>query len=173
VVQIALPTVRIGSSGSGVAPDLLNARSVVYSARVEPLSSFERALVDRFGCSVHAFEHAPGQGGLHGQDVVRPARERHSIPAQPVLDRVMALMRQRGHRHIDLLRLDLEGAEYATIDALARCELRPCQLIVDFHHHLPHLSLAHTERALTQLNELGYRIFDCQPSGHEYSLALV
>jgi len=165
-VQIALPTVRIGSSG--VAPDLLNPRSVVYSARVRPLSQFERALVDRFGCSVHSFEHAPEARRRSALDVVSDER-----PPLSVLERVFLLMRQRGHGHIDLLRLDLAGAEYATIEALAGSELRPCQLIVGFHHHLPHLSLAHTERALTQLNELGYRIFDCQPSGHEYSLALV
>ena len=155
-MQIALPTVRIGSSG--VAPDLLNARSVVYSARVQPLSQFERALVDRFGCSVHSFEHAPEPRRPSQLDVVRDERAR--APQLSVLDRVFLLMRQRGHRHIDLLRLDLAGAEYATIEALVRSELRPCQLIVGFHHHLPHLSLAHTERALTQLNELGYRIFE-------------
>ena len=168
-MQIALPTVRIASTG--VAPDLLNARSVVYSARVQPLSQFERALVDRFGCSVYSFEHASDARHRSQLDVVSDERPR--APQLSVLERVFLLMRQRGHRHIDLLRLDLAGAEYATIDALAGSELRPCQLIVGFHHHLPHLSLAHTERALTQLNELGYRIFDCQPSGHEYSLALV
>jgi hypothetical protein len=166
-VQIALPTVRIGSAG--VAPDLLNARSVVYSAHVEALSTFERALVDRFGCSVHSFKHAPRRIQT---DVVSDG-ELTQASQLPVIERVQTLMRQRGHRHIDLLRLDLEGAEYAAIAALVKSELRPCQLIVDFHHHLPSLSLAQTERALTQLNELGYRIFDCQPSGHEYSLALV
>jgi hypothetical protein len=149
-IQIALPKVQLGRAA--VAPDLLRATSVVYSVRTEQASTFDRALSERFGCTVHSFE---------------------PLPSVPVLDRMQWMMRSLGHQHVDLLRLDLEGAEYATIEALARTQLRPCQLVVDFHHHMPHLSVGHTERALVQLNELGYRIFDCQASGHEYSLALV
>ena len=149
-VQIALPTVRIG--GYSVAPDLLHASSIVYSARTETESSFDGALRDRFGCEVYACE------------VNATTR---------VVDRVLIMMRGHGHPHLDLLRLDLDGAEYAAIDALSRTKLRPSQLVVDFHHHLPNVSVEQTERALIQLNALGYRIFDCQASGREYSLALV
>jgi hypothetical protein len=149
-VQIALPKLQLGDCS--VAPDLLHASSVVYSVTAKPAGPFDQALEARFGCRVHSLE---------------------PLAAVPVLDRVHWTMRNFGHSYVDLLRLDIEGAEYATIEALAGTQLRPCQLVVDFHHHMPNLKLEHTERALRQLNELGYRIFDCQASGYEYSLALV
>jgi hypothetical protein len=90
-----------------------------------------------------------------------------------LLDRLARRMQGFGHGHIDLLRLDLEGAEYRAIGLLCESTLRPCQLLIEFHHHLPGVSLEQTERALAQLNELGYRIFDCESSGRSYSLALV
>jgi hypothetical protein len=149
-VQIALPKLQL--EGFAVAPDLLDARSVVYSISAAPTSAFDLALAQRFGCKVHALA---------------------ALPSVAVLDRMQWLMRSFGHRHVDLLRLDLDGAEYAAIDALAQTQLRPCQLVVGFHHGKPQRSVAQTERALMQLNELGYRIFDCQASGQQYSLALV
>jgi hypothetical protein len=149
-VQIALPKLQLGDCS--VVPDLLHASSVVYSVAAKPASLFDQALQARFGCRVHSFE---------------------PLASVPVLDCVHWTMRNFGHRHVDLLHLDIEGGEYATIEALATTQLRPCQLVVDFHHHMPNLKLEHTERALAQLNDLGYRIFDCQASGYEYSLAIV
>jgi len=149
-IQIALPKLQLGRCS--VAPDLLHASSVVYSVTARPASAFDQALEARFGCRVHSFE---------------------PVASVPVLDCVHWTMRNLGHRYVDLLRLDIEGQEYATIEALSGSALRPCQLLVEFHHHMPNLSVEHTEQALTQLNELGYRIFDCQASGHEYSLVLI
>ncbi|HEY2735608.1 MAG TPA: FkbM family methyltransferase, partial [Polyangiales bacterium] len=136
--------------------------SVIYSAS-RGVSAFDRALVDRFGCTVHSLEHA-----LRPNSALEPPSEETSV-----VTRMHRSMRRLGHRHIDLLRLDVEGAEYEAIDAMSRSALRPCQLVVDFHHHMPHCRVSQTERALGQLRELGYRIFDCQPSGQVYSLAFV
>ncbi|HEX4353069.1 MAG TPA: FkbM family methyltransferase [Polyangiales bacterium] len=159
-VEIALPKLEL--EGLVVAPDLLHARSVVYSA-CPAVSAFDRALADRFGCTVHSLEHTPRVQ----VSIELPSEE------TSVVTRMHRSMRKLGHRHIDLLRLDVEGAEYEAIDAISRSALRPCQLLVDFHHHLPHWRVSQTERALRQLSELGYRIFDRQPSGQVYSLALV
>ena len=40
-------------------------------------------------------------------------------------------MRELGHDHIDLLKMDIEGAEYAVLDAMLASPLRPGQLLVD------------------------------------------
>jgi hypothetical protein len=167
-VEIALPKLEI--SGTVVSPDLLHEKSVVYSASSEQVSAFDRALIAHFGCTVHTLKYTPP----HARSRTDTLSSRDSAaPALSVLERMQRLMRQLDQRHIDLLSLDLEGAEYEAIDALAESALRPCQLVLHFHHHLPHCSFAQTERALTQLNEMGYRIFDCHASGQEYSLALV
>jgi hypothetical protein len=166
-IQIALPRLQLGPCS--VAPDLLNARSVVYSVSVEPISSFDRALIDHFGCVVH---------GVHPTGKLIPdLLNDDAPPTRVVTEGPLVRLRRRmgglGHQHIDLLRLNLAGGEYATIAALCQSELRPCQLLIDFHHHLPSLTLEHTEQALHQLNQFGYRIFDCQSSGRAFSLALV
>jgi hypothetical protein len=176
-VQIALP--KLAVAGAVVSPVLLHEKSVVYSISPEPVSAFDRALIEHFGCTVHTLKYTPGAARSRDDTQplhITPQASRPSEPAAPallVLARMQRSMLQLDQRHVDLLRLDLEGAEYSAIDALAESALRPCQLVVEFHHHMPHCSFTQTERALGQLNELGYRIFDCHASGQEYSLALL
>jgi hypothetical protein len=176
-VQIALPKLEV--AGAVVSPVLLHEKSVVYSVSPEPVSAFDRALIEHFGCTVHTLKYTPRTARSRDDTLplhITPEATKLSQPTAPelwVLTRMQRSMQQFDQRHIDLLRLDLEGAEYSAIDALAQTALRPCQLVVDFHHHMPHCSFTQTERALAQLNDLGYRIFDCHASGKEYSLALV
>jgi FkbM family methyltransferase len=44
-----------------------------------------------------------------------------------------SLARQLGHSRIDLLKLDIEGAEYAVLDAFFEAGHRPRVLLVEFH----------------------------------------
>ena len=48
-----------GYGGWTVVPDLLGAQSVVYSVGVGSDVTFDRALIDRFGCTVHTFDPTP------------------------------------------------------------------------------------------------------------------
>ena len=86
----------------------------------------------------------------------------------PVL-RLATLMRQLGHDRIDLLKLDIEGAEYAVIDDLARTDIRPRQLLVEFHHRFPGVGVRATKRALRTLHRLGYRLFHVSATQMEFS----
>lgn len=169
-VQIALPKLRLAEQA--LVPDLLSADSVVYSVGLGERARFERALIEHFGCTVHAFDPEPRE--RDAADRTLPPRLRlHEPTLVGLVDCMQRLMYELGHTYVDLLRLDLKGTEYAVIDALVDSDLRPGQLLVGFSHHLAHVSLGQTERALAQLNELGYRVFDCQRSGLLYSLALV
>lgn len=196
VQQIALPKLRLGQtkelSQHAIAPDLLHRGAVVYSLGIGASIDFELELIGRFGCTVHAFDPAPntqafvrtlqlppqfiahawGVSDRDGLLQVDGARARTSW-GEVRVRRLTTLMDQLGHGHLDLLKLDIAGAEYAVIDTLASSSIRPTQVLVEFHHHKRHIPLARTERALTQLNRLGYRIFDCQPDGKSFSLALV
>lgn len=53
--------VHLGSSYGGwtVIPSLLGPQSVVYSVGVGSDISFDLAMIDRFGCAVHAFDPTP------------------------------------------------------------------------------------------------------------------
>ena len=74
-----------------------------------------------------------------------------------------------GHRRIDLMKIDIEGAEYEVIDDLLGSGLEVCQLLVEFHHRFEGVGRDRTARAVRQLKEAGYRIFSISPSGREYA----
>jgi FkbM family methyltransferase len=46
---------------------------------------------------------------------------------------ITSLMDELGHDRLDLLKLDIEGAEYEVLDALIDAGIRPSVLCVDFH----------------------------------------
>lgn len=59
--EIHCETVHLGSEGAGwtICPSGLDAGSVVYSVGVGAEISFDRALVERLGATVHAFDPTP------------------------------------------------------------------------------------------------------------------
>ncbi|MEX2215041.1 MAG: FkbM family methyltransferase [Phycisphaeraceae bacterium] len=78
------------------------------------------------------------------------------------------IMRELGHSRIDLLKMDIEGAEYAVLDAMLASTLRPAQLLVEFHHRFPGVGLNRTKQALRKLNAAGYRLFHVSESEMEF-----
>jgi FkbM family methyltransferase len=46
-----------------------------------------------------------------------------------------SVMRELGHDHIDLLKLDIEGAEYPVLESVIDGTVRPRVLCVEFHKH--------------------------------------
>jgi FkbM family methyltransferase len=46
---------------------------------------------------------------------------------------ISSLCRELGHDHVDLLKLDIEGAEYEVLDSIFAADIRPRLLCVDFH----------------------------------------
>jgi FkbM family methyltransferase len=83
-----------------------------------------------------------------------------------------SVMRELGHDHIDLLKLDIEGAEYDVIENLTRAKIDVRQLLVEFHHHDRHtdgMSAERTRQAVRKLNRAGFRIFHMTARGEEFS----
>ncbi len=70
------------------------------------------------------------------------------------------------------MKMDIEGAEYQVIDALAASGIRPKQLLVEFHHRWQAIGVARTRQGLATLRALGYSVFAISESGEEYSLIL-
>jgi FkbM family methyltransferase len=91
------------------------------------------------------------------------------VPVQ----RLETIARMHGHGTIDILKLDVEGAEYDVIDDLPNASVRVRQLLVEFHHRLDGIGAARTKRAVKNLHELGFRIFAVSASGEEYSFMQV
>lgn len=84
--------------------------------------------------------------------------------------RLATIARELGHTSLDVLKMDIEGAEYGVIEKLEEEGVTIRQLLVEFHHHLPEVALSTTEGAIDRLNDLGFRIFHVSATGREFSL---
>lgn len=143
---------KIGSDyGGWVVPvDLMSGTSICYCVGVGEDVTFDVGLIERFGCSVIAFDPTPrarefvvknvnderfifDPRGVWRQDgpirFYSPADELHVSHSIVNLQktesyfeadcrRLAGLMAERGHTHLDLLKLDIEGAEFDVIDSI-------------------------------------------------------
>jgi FkbM family methyltransferase len=110
----------------------------------------------------------PPENPAHvSHSVIRKSDSRRAIQA-PV-HRLTTIMEKLGHDHIDLLKMDIEGAEYGVVADLLSCNIRIDQLLVEFHHRWPELGVQKTKLAIRELNRAGYRVFHISPTGEEYS----
>jgi FkbM family methyltransferase len=70
----------------------------------------------------------------------------------------------------DLVKMDIEGAEYSVLDDMLGSGVRPRQILVEFHHRWREVGARRTRDALALLGRHGYRIAEIAPSGLEYTL---
>lgn len=88
--------------------------------------------------------------------------------------RLATLMQEFGHQHIDLLKLDIEGAEYQVIDDMLASGIYPDQLLVEFHHGKRakgRYPVAATHARVCALQQLGYCLFWASHTGRELAFA--
>jgi FkbM family methyltransferase len=71
-----------------------------------------------------------------------------------------SLLSRAGRTECDVLKLDIEGAEYELLDALiaSRRILAARQVLVEFHHGVTGHPLADTQRIVAQLDAAGLRL---------------
>lgn len=124
------------------------------------------------------------QMGLAGRDgtarffpPVNPSHISHSLLERAETDeraidvqvrRLSTIMRECGHEALDVLKMDIEGAEYEVLDDILDQGLPVRQILVEFHHRFPRMGVERTRRAIQRLNAAGYRIFFSAESGEEY-----
>lgn len=85
----------------------------------------------------------------------------------PVL-RLPSIMQQLGHREIDVLKVDIEGAEYNVIDDLAKTSIRPDQILIEFHHRFPGVGIPKTKQAIKTLRNMDYDLFHVSVEQSEF-----
>jgi FkbM family methyltransferase len=73
------------------------------------------------------------------------------------------------HQHIDLLKMDIEGFEYDVLTDMLSKNIRPKQLLIEFHHFNKQIGNAKTEQMIALLEKSGYRLFSIADSFSEYS----
>ncbi len=87
--------------------------------------------------------------------------------------KLATIMLEFGHEKIDLLKMDIEGAEYSVIGDLAASGIKPDQILVEFHHRFSGVNLRKTKEAVDKLRAMGYGLYSVSPNGEEYSFILM
>ncbi|MGB2593194.1 MAG: FkbM family methyltransferase [Candidatus Acidiferrum sp.] len=94
------------------------------------------------------------------------ARETVRLPVM----RLSTAMQLQNHDRIDVLKMDIEGAEYAVIEEVVREKIPVTQLLLEFHHRLSSLGTGKTKRALSLLNARGMKISSVCPRKEIFTL---
>ena len=76
-------------------------------------------------------------------------------------------MQDLGHDHIDLLKVDIEGAEYEVIEDFLASQVDVKQVLIEFHHRFPEIGLDQTRQAVAALRAAGYQLFYISSTGQE------
>ena len=80
-----------------------------------------------------------------------------------------SLAQEFGHQTIDLLKMDIEGAEYDVIDNLEEQGVEINQILIEFHHMYKGISLDDTKNAIDKLRKLGFELFHISQRNYEFS----
>jgi FkbM family methyltransferase len=183
-------------------PDFISRDSTIYSVGVGEDVSFDLALIERFGVTVHAFDPTPrsiawigaqrlpdqfvfhnfGVADVDGRMMLYPPKRADhvsfsavarastaSLGAEFQVFKLATIMRMLGHEHLDLLKMDIEGAEYGVIDSILETQVEVRQLLVEFHHRLPGIGARRTDVSVRRLRDAGFGLFHMSDSGEEYS----
>lgn len=126
---------------------------------------------------VHEYGIAPRDGQVTFYRPENPAHMSLSVVerAKPTatislpVRELTGIMRELGHSAIDLLKIDIEGSEYAVLEDLIAREIPVRQLLVEFHHRFPGIGDDKTRASIDLLESRGYRLFAISPSAEEYS----
>jgi FkbM family methyltransferase len=70
---------------------------------------------------------------------------------------------------IDVLKMDIEGAEYDLLPSIVQCPVPIKQLLIEFHHRAGIGSLKDTISAVQQLRSAGFQLFHVSETSSEFS----
>jgi FkbM family methyltransferase len=180
---------KLGSDyGGWVVPvDRISASTVCYCGGVGEDITFDIKLIERFGCSVYAFdptpraiafvEHSSPPGKFHFCpwglwdteatlkffEPANPQHVSHSVVNLEGTNRyfeasckpISHIVRELGHSHIGLIKIDIEGAEFAVIGDLIRHGIIPDIMCVEFDQPC---SPFRVQRAVRDLENAGLEL---------------
>ena len=96
----------------------------------------------------------------------RPSTSHMQITVE--VRRLQSIMKSLGHDHIDILKMNIEGAEYDAIKDIIAENIEIKQILIEFHTSFPNVGVSKTKEAVKLLNGNGYQIFNIECC-HHYS----
>jgi FkbM family methyltransferase len=101
----------------------------------------------------------------HSEEKAGEGLVQHVLPVH----RLSTIVKKLGHQKIDILKMDIEGAEYEVIEDIITLPVPVSQVLIEFHHRFTHIGLKRTRQAIAKLNGAGYKIFKVSATGEEFS----
>ncbi|WP_352719115.1 FkbM family methyltransferase [Mesorhizobium sp. M0306] len=86
--------------------------------------------------------------------------------------RYSTILDMLGLATIDVLKLDVEGAEHDVLPEVLGSDVLPRQILVEFHHWWHRTPVEQTYRTVEAIKGQGYTLFHVSPAGHELSFLL-
>lgn len=136
----------------------------------------QQALPELF--KVHSYGIADFDGTVSFNPPENPGHVSHTLLERPEtsansitvpVKKLSTIMKELGHKHVDILKMDIEGAEYSVIQDICSSEIRPRQMLVEFHHRFTDVSADDTLNAIDTLRKAGYKLFSVSPTNEEFS----
>lgn len=93
----------------------------------------------------------------------------NSFSIKAPVKNISTIVSELGLDEIDIIKMDIEGAEYSVITDFVSTNVRPKQLLIEFHHRFPGVGVSKTADAVNEIRAMGYRLFCISPRGEEYS----
>ncbi len=101
--------------------------------------------------------YLPPRPDFVSHSVIHARQYSHESIRVPMI-RLSTAMQGLGHGRIDILKMDIEGAEYAVLEDIIRKKIRVGQILVEFHHRLSSVGTGKTKRILSLLESYGMKI---------------
>jgi len=104
--------------------------------------------------------------------LIRRTGETEGLDVQ--FHRLKTVMDKLGHEKIDILKMDIEGAEYEVIDDILASDIKIDQILVEFHHNkFKKIGVSDTKKAIRKLQENGFKLFSISRKQVEFSFIRV
>ncbi len=95
--------------------------------------------------------------------------ENKKEPLVVEMKKLSTLMKENGHSRIDLLKIDIEGSEYAVIDDILKEKIDVAQICVEVHHRFSGIGVGKTKDMVRKLNANDYYIVAISDTREEYT----
>jgi FkbM family methyltransferase len=109
----------------------------------------------------------PSKSKFESFSMVRRSGQGSAIQA-PVR-RLQSIAAMLGHARVDVLKLDIEGAEYEVLSDVLASGYTIGQILVEFHHRWKEVGAAQTRKAIASLAGAGYLVAAVSSAGTEYT----
>ena len=111
----------------------------------------------------------PPENPDHVSHSILKSSSNENLSIEVPVKNISTILEELNINNIDIMKMDIEGAEYDIINDLQTTNIRPKQILVEFHHRFKWVGVNKTKIAVHELRSMGYRLFYISPSGEEYS----